>query len=225
MTVPTSQVEVRPSYRIVSSRFPPIGLFDRIARADDLEALFEIEGMTNPRLREQVGDLGLVPPGRRVAGPGTTPIMSAFTHLNRDGSRFSDGSYGIYYAAFAEETAIRETVHHRERFLSATAEAACHVQMRCYLGDVAGELHDLRGGYPEEHAPNNYGASQALAKALRSAGSNGIAYDSVRHAGGACVALFYPDLIAPVRQGAHLTYHWDGSRISAVEIAHQTMTL
>lgn len=225
MTVPTRQVEIRPSYRIVSSRFPPVGLFDRIARPDDLDALAQIEGMTNPRLREQLGDLAMVPPARRITGPGTTPIMSAFTHLNPEGSRFSDGSYGVYYAAFSEETAVWETVHHRTRFLTATAEEPCRIQMRCYLGDVEGQLHDLRGGYPEEHAPNNYGASQALAKTLRSGGSNGIVYDSVRHAGGACVALFYPDLIAPVRQGAHLTYHWDGSRISGVEIARQTMTL
>ena len=31
--------------------------------------------------------------------------MAAFTHLNPEGSRFSDGSYGVYYAAHTLATA------------------------------------------------------------------------------------------------------------------------
>jgi hypothetical protein len=52
--------------------------------------------MTNPRLREEAGNLTLVPLEDRVSGPGTTPIMAAFTHLNPEGSRFSGGSFGVY---------------------------------------------------------------------------------------------------------------------------------
>ena len=36
-----------------------------------------------------------------------------------------------------------------------------------------------------------------------------------RKPGGQCVALFYPDLIGPVKQGPHLLYRWDGARIEA----------
>ena len=43
-------------YRIVSSRFPPLPLFDRITKPGDLEAVFAIEAMTNDRLRQEVGD-------------------------------------------------------------------------------------------------------------------------------------------------------------------------
>jgi hypothetical protein len=56
----------------------------------------------------------------------------------------------------------------------------------------------------------------ALARTLREAGSNGIVYDSVRHAGGECAALFYPDLLAPCVQSEHLVYRWDGTRIAMV---------
>ena len=93
-----TRVSWTPSWRIVPSRFPPVGLFDRIASPGDLEALFELEGLTNPRLRQELGELSLVPPGRRISGPGTTPIMAAFTHPSPQGSRFSDGSYGVFYA-------------------------------------------------------------------------------------------------------------------------------
>ncbi len=36
-------------------------------------------------------------------------VMAPFTHLNPKGSRFSDGSYGVYYAAKRLSTAIAET--------------------------------------------------------------------------------------------------------------------
>ncbi len=48
------------------------------------------------------------------------------------------------------------------------------------------------------------------------AGSNGIVYDSARHDGGECVAVFYPDLVAPCVQAEHLIYRWNGVRIEAV---------
>lgn len=222
---PVHRVEWRPAYRIVSSRFPPVGLFDAIAEPGDLEALYEIEGLTNPRLRAEMGTIALVPPQRRISGPGTTPIMAAFTHPNPEGSRFSPGDCGVYYAALDRETAIRETVHHRNRFLARTREPRCHIEMRCYVGDLAGELHDVRGGWPELHDPHSYVASQRAAAEWRAAGSNGVVYDSVRHAGGQCAAVFYPDLLGPVLQGAHLTYFWDGARIAQVVIAEQTMEL
>lgn len=214
-----SRIEWRPSYRIVSSRFPPVGLFDAIAAPEDLEVLFLLESLTNPRLRDDLGQIALVPAERRCCGPGTTPIMAAFTHLNPEGSRFTNGSYGVYYAALDCETAVAETAFHRARFLSRTAEPPCIVEMRCYLGDIAAELDDIRDGFPNIHDPDSYVASQRFAWELREQGSDGLVYDSVRHTGGQCVALFYPDLIAPVRQGPHLYYHWDGR-----EITHAVVT-
>lgn len=213
---PLKRIRWTRAYRIVPSRFPPVGVFDRIAEPADLDALYEIEALTNPRLREELGSLAMVPKERRIRGPGTTPVMAAFTHLNPEGSRFSDGSWGVFYAAHAVATAIEETVWHRERFLRATNEAPLDLEMRCYRSAVHGRLHDLRGGWKAEHSPDSYAASQALARELRAQGSNGLAYDSVRHAGGECVALFYPDLAAPCVQAQHLVYRWDGRRIAAV---------
>lgn len=221
---PIGRVDWRPSYRIVSSRFPPVGLFDAIADARDLEDLYELEGMTNPRLRDGLGKIQMVPPQRRVAGPGTTPIMAAFTHLNPEGSRFSPGAFGVYYAAQERRTAIGETVHHREQWLARTAEPPCALEMRCYLADIGGDFHDIRGGWRELHDPASYAASQRTAVELRDAGSDGIVYDSVRSPGGHCIGVFYPDRIAATRQGEHLYYHWDGRRITHVVVAGEVIT-
>ena len=213
---PRTAIDWRPAWRIVPSRFPPVGLFDRVADADDLDAIAEIEGLTNPRLRDELGQLQLVPRDRRVSGAGATPIMAAFTHLNAEGSRFSDGTYGVLYAAHEEITAIRETVYHRARFLACTHEPPLRVEMRCYKTGIRGSLHDLRRGYRAEHDPDSYTASRALALALRTEGSDGIVYRSVRNPGGECVAAFYPDLVLPHVQTRHYQYVWDGTTISDV---------
>lgn len=204
------------AHRIVPSRFPPVGPWDRIADPADFDALAEVEALTNPRIREELGVLALTPPERRVSGPGTTPIMAAFTHLNPEGSRFSDGTYGVFYAAKEIETALRETMHHTARFLARTHEPPTRVEMRCYVMRIAARFHDIRGGYPKLHDPGDYTASRAFAGELRAANSDGIVYDSVRRPGGQCVAVFWPDRIGRCTQSRHFAYCWDGEAISDV---------
>lgn len=208
-----ARVDWPEAWRLVPSRFPPQGVFDRIARPEDLEALYLLESLTNPRLREELGQLQLVPRARRVSGPGTQPVMAAFTHLNPAGSRFSDGSYGVFYAARTLDTAIAETMHHRAAFMAATREPAMNIEMRCYRTAIHARLHDLRRGWQAMLRPDDYGPPQALARTLRTEGSDGVVYPSVRHAGGQCVGVFHPDVVAPCVQARHLVYYWDGQRI------------
>jgi len=212
-----ARIRWAPSYRLVPSRFPPVGLFDRVARPEDLEFVLAAEQLTNDRLRDEVGELSLVAPDERVSGPGTTPIMAAFTHLNPEGSRFSDGTYGVYYAAREMATAAAESAHHREIFLARTSEAPGEIDMRSYLADIRADLVELRRygrRKPDLMHPASYAASQAFARAQRAKGAGGIVYDSVRHAGGQCVAIFRPKLVAPCKQGPHICFIWDGRSIT-----------
>jgi hypothetical protein len=217
--IPTSAVRWLPCYRIIPSRFPPINLFERVTDPADLETVLEIESMTNDRLRDEVGALNLVPPEDRISGPGTSPIMAAFTHLPPYGSRFTDGSFGVFYAGRTLDTAIAETKHHREAFLRATSEPRIELDMRVYAVDLDTMLHDIRGmkdTMAEVYDPSSYAASQALAIEIRTSGSSGLAYDSVRNPNGECVAIFKPRVLSNCRQERHLTYVWDGSSISTV---------
>lgn len=213
-----SRVVWKPCYRLVPSRFPPIGLYDRVADPADLEAVFAVENLTNPRLRQESGDLSIVPPEDRVSGPGTTPIMSAFTHPNPDGSRFSDGSYGVYYAGDTIDTAIAETRHHRALFLERTNEAPIELDMRAYLANLDSDLHDICGhsDLTDVYDRENYAAGQKLGRALKALNSHGLAYDSVRHASGKCVAVFRPPALKNCVQGPHFGFVWDGKQITTV---------
>ena len=70
--------------------------------------------------------------------------MAAFTHLNPQGSRFSDGSYGVFYCARKRDSAIAETQYHSARFMAATAEPPMRLQMRLYTVAANGKVADLR---------------------------------------------------------------------------------
>lgn len=215
---PITPTTWRTSYRLIPSRYPTVGLFDAIADPADLDVVFAVEALTNPRIRDELGELRLVAVDERVVGPGSTPIMAAFTHLNTDGSRFSDGTYGVYYAAQALETAVAEVGHHRAVFLARTNEAAIDVDLRVITAGVGAPLHDLCHMTSREAAawldPDDYVPPQALGRTLRNAASWGVLFPSVRHTGGLCVGLFRPKALQPARSGAHIALHWDGQRIT-----------
>ena len=211
----TSTLAWNPTYRLVPSRYPPVGLFDRVANADDLDVIFAIEAITNPRLRDEIGEIRLVVRNDRIVGTGSSVVMAAFCHLNPEGSRFSDGTWGVYYCASSLEVAVAEVSHHRANFLRATAQLPLDIDMRCYVGHVTKPLHDLRPKtWSKMHDLDDYAAPQALAKRLRVDNAWGVVYRSVRAPGGACVGVFRPNGVdLPVKQGGHASLRWDGVRI------------
>lgn len=214
---PRARINWKGAVRIIRSLYPPIDLFEDIADPADWPLLISAEQKTNPRLMASIGNLDLVPPDRRVAGPGASYLMAPFTHVSPDRpTRFSDGTYGILYAGKTFEVALFETIHHHARFMARTNEAPGWTsQFREIILDIRAMLHDLRA-WPERTAimdPDDYQPGQALAVALRRSGADGLVYPSVRAAGGHCAALFYPDLAAQACQGRHLDYHWNGERV------------
>ncbi len=193
--------------------------FERHVPAALMGALWELESQTDRRLFEQTGALASIDPADRVSGPGASIVMAAFTHIGR-ATRFSDGSYGVYYAGLSLQTAIRETVHHRELIARDAELRADEFGMRVWSGRVLKPLHDIRNGYDELHdaapRPEDHPVAQAFGRRLRTAGSWGIAFRSVRHAGGYCIAALRAPAISLPTQGAHLKYVWDGTRITEV---------
>jgi hypothetical protein len=217
--LPVRRVNWRNAVRIIPSVFPPIDLFERVADPAHLEAVHAIESAFNPRLRDATGDLSLVPRTERVVGPGAGYVMAAFTHVSPDGSRFSNGTYGVFYAAQREVTAIAETRYHRERFMRATEEPRMELDMRVLWVTVKASLHDLRGMraiLPDIYRLDDYTESQILGGALRAGGSSGVVYESVRPDGGRCVGVFKPRALTHCRERKHLRYIWDGTRITDV---------
>ncbi|HEX5125389.1 MAG TPA: RES family NAD+ phosphorylase [Rhodocyclaceae bacterium] len=213
---PVVHINWNPAYRIIPTRYPAINVFDRVASAVDFDALFALEGLTNDHMRNELGQIELVPPEERLFGLGTGPIMSAFTHPNPQGSRFSDGSYGVFYCAHDKDTSIAETAYHSALFMRATLEPPMRLQMRLYTVRAKGEITDLRDAIQNDQAlvhPDRYAHAQAVGRRLREEGVNGAVYPSVRRPGGECLAAFRPRLLSHCMHKAYYEYEWNGETI------------
>lgn len=92
------------------------------------------------------------------------------------------------------------------------------MDMRTYLTDLDGDIHDIRGrtNLIDIYDSSSYTAGQAIGRELKTINSYGIAYDSVRHAGGECVGVFRPPVLTNCIQGPHFCYVWDGTQITTV---------
>lgn len=217
-TLPGSEVN-EPVYRVILSRYPQIHLFERVSSPKDWEVLYAVESLTNPRLRDEVGDIRLVPPEDRVYGEGASWIMAAFTHPPVDGrgGRFNR-DFGIHYCAAHEAVAIAESSFHRARFLRESRIDKATQEMRvirAHLGPVT--LHDLRhlAGQAIYH-PDDYGEAQQLGYALRDARSFGVRYQSVRTRG-ECHGVMRARALSDAIHWRYLRYHYDQGAIVDVE--------
>ena len=205
-------------HRLIPSKFPPVSLFDWASSAEELEQIALLEGLTNERIHAELGRINVVAKEDWIGGQGATPLMAAFTHIGYS-SRFSDGSYGVYYAASSLETAIKETVFHRELFYRASCEAACSISMREYIAKVKKPLIDITStDYHDLLHPDiqYYAKSQEFGKQVYKEKHWGLIYPSIRNEGALCTAIFRPPALSIPTQGCHLKYIWDGERITEI---------
>jgi hypothetical protein len=194
-----------PSYRLIPSRFPPIGLFDTVATTADAEAVMELAGWTNDRLVEE--RLRRLPEDEWVYGrPNASVVMATFLHVPPAGSRFNGPHLGAWYAAAALPTAAFEVAHHLRREAVATGAAVLARDYRTYTAALEGSYLDIRGQQAQRtdvYDPLHYAASQALGEGIRASGGAGIIYDSVRHARGINIVAYRPRNILKVTQADH----------------------
>jgi len=215
--LPMSEVN-EPVYRIILSRYPQVDLFERVSNSEDWDVLYTVESLTNPRLRDEVGDIRLVPPEDRVYGDGASWIMAAFTHPPVDGrgGRFNR-DFGIYYCAADESVAIAESSFHRARFLRESRIEQTTQDMRVLRAQLTTSLHDVRQltGQRIYHL-DDYGEAQQLGYALRDAKSHGVHYQSVR-VQGQCYGVMRPRALSDAIHWRYLRYHYDQGAIVKVE--------
>jgi hypothetical protein len=206
--------------RLVPSRFPAVGILDRVAAPEDVPFVFELESWTNDRISTELGILHRIPREEWVTGrPMASVIMAAFCHPRPGGGRLNGEDRSAWYAGTDLETAQAETVYHRTKELAEIGVWETRMEMRLYLADFRSAFRDIRARTREHaklHDPDSYAASQSFARELLMAGADGVLYRSMRRAGGECVACFRPKLVLNVRIGAHFEYRWEGRKMPAV---------
>jgi len=210
-----------PSHRLIPSRFPPIGLFDSVTRAADLEAVMELAGWTNDRLVPE--RLRRLPQSEWVHGrPNASIVLAAFLHAAPEGGRFNGPDLGAWYASGDLRTAAAEVAHHLRREAVARAVPELSRTYRCYTARLLGDFVDVRDR-ADLQDPKSYAASQRFGEAQRQDGRDGIVFTSLRWAGGVNAAAFRPSKVRDVVQAEHLEIRVQGAarrievRLLAVE--------
>ncbi len=144
-------------------------------------------------------------------------VIASFVYSGA--SRFTDGTFGVYNAAFEGETAVAESSYHTARFLRDAQMPATSVFKRTLHAGISGSYEDLRSRGAEDplYASNRYDASQRFGLELYARNRrDGVVYRSVRCEGGSCIVAFRPRLIRHCVVAETLLYAWNGERIDAV---------
>lgn len=135
-------------------------------------------------------------------------------------SRFSDGSYGVWYGSAALETTVHETVYHWLHGLIADAgfeHETVVAERKVYTVACSAVLLDFRKvttDYPELLHPSDYSFPQAVGARIHHEGHPGILIQSARHREGENVAVFNAAVLANPRMNCQLTYRLEGGVIS-----------
>jgi hypothetical protein len=134
-------------------------------------------------------------------------------------SRFSEGSFGVWYGCDSAETSVYETAYHwfsgflsdagfdqqdvvGERKLYEVACDAALVDLRPLTATHSGLMHKT-----------DYGFAQSVGARLHREGHPGLVTTSVRHAAGQNYVILNPDVLSNPRHHCQLTYRLDGRRI------------
>jgi len=145
-------------------------------------------------------------------------IVWPFT--NWRASRFSDGTYGVWYGSESVETTVYESAYHWYRALLTDAgfERTTVVAKRdVYWVACRAALLDFRSKtekFPDLLSPSDYVFCQSVGNRIHQEGHPGLITHSVRRPAGENVAIFNPDVLSNPRRTDQLTYRLEGDRIS-----------
>ena len=134
-------------------------------------------------------------------------------------SRFSDGSFGVWYGCDTVKTSVHETAYHwfsgfltdagfekekvvGERKLYEVACDAALVDLRPLASPHSGLMHKT-----------DYSTPQSVGARLHREGHPGLVTASMRHASGQNYVVLNPDVLSNPRHHGQLTYRLEGQRI------------
>jgi hypothetical protein len=196
------------AYRNIASLRKSRNLFARIGDDEaDAQAAITAELATRPH-RDQ-------PLLNQPFEPWYGVIGFPFVAHHWGQSRYSDGSFGIWYGSREIETTVHETVHHfrielagrgwdrherpivRERLIG-----------RAHVDALAFDLCSKSKTYPALVDGDDYTFTQAIGRSIHAGRHPGLLAPSARRAGGVNVDIFDPVYLSNPRDVCYLTYRY-----------------
>ena len=148
-------------------------------------------------------DLGWLIPSDRLLAP-----------LLRGGeSRYSDGSFGVFYATEAPETALLETIYHDRRRAEEYFQALPNVMSwtthkliyTCHLETLRGVELSMREDILRIIAPDDYAYAREVSNTLKDEGAQLLRAPSARSEGGICLSVLSQLAITAVKKNSFHT--------------------
>jgi hypothetical protein len=134
-------------------------------------------------------------------------------------SRFSDGTYGIWYGSESVETTVYESAYHWYRGLLSDAgfeRMMVIAERKVYSVACNAALLDFRKAadeHPDLLHPSDYVFCQSVGSRIHREGHPGLFTQSVRRPTGENVAIFNADVLSNPRQNCQLTYRLEDDQI------------
>ena len=134
-------------------------------------------------------------------------------------SRFSDGTYGVWYGSESVETTVDESAYHWYRGLLSDAgfeRMAVVAERKVYSVTCRAALLDFRkaaDAHPDLLHPSDYAFCQSVGLRIHREGHPGLLTQSVRRPTGENVAIFNPDVLSNPRHNCQLTYRLEDDQI------------
>ncbi|MGX9416655.1 RES family NAD+ phosphorylase [Vibrio sp. WJH972] len=207
-------------FRLINTQYPAIAIFDDVADKEEFDALYAIQAITNPRLKDQVGDISLIDKQEIPfhCKRNRSYAVAPFTHINPVGGRFNDGLFGALYFASNDETAVVEVRHHQQQYWSGVVGLKYDrfLFRGLRIESEPESVHIVQDSDTSILDPDFYAASQQLARELKTSKVQCIQYPSVRSNHGICWALLTPKPVTDIVQSYLLEMIWDGEKISEV---------
>ena len=134
-------------------------------------------------------------------------------------SRFSDGSFGVWYGSESVETTVYESAYHWYRGLLSDAgfeQMVVVAERKVYWVACNAALLDFRQAaaiQPDLLHPSDYTFCQAVGSRIHREGHPGMLTPSVRRPAGENLAIFNPAVLSNPRHHCQLSYRLEGGQI------------
>lgn len=142
-----------------------------------------------------------------------------FPFQNWSKTRYSDGSFGVWYGAASLETSIYETVYHWRQFLDDAGWASLDgvaIERKIYRVRCEAALLDLRqkaGQFPGLVDKNSYHYTQQIGIRIHHEGQPGLITRSAR-CNGEIFAIFNSQVLVAPRAFCFLTYRMEAGAVA-----------
>ena len=183
--------------------------FHRVTRRAQDQALRDLDGGSDRGAAERILNAGYALRRDAVAALIAAPFASLYP------SRWSDGGFGVLYAACELETSLVEHGFHLARVLREIGKPRGFHPRSHIVFDVSARLDDVRAEDPRYSDPDDYAFARTRGQELHLGGSNGVVYSSARCRGGVCGGIFRPDVVERPAIAAGVGYAWDGEHLEA----------